>query len=177
MPPLELLALTFNFNRRNYKQCFSPRCIQDRYVFTETTNFPRLTFVFGRTLDPLSRRRIQSQLPAVVFFRRVGDPNCEVVACFVKQGCFEIDVNHRVLDAFVTEQLLDVNDVFCLVVFHCGFPVTEGCEAYFLYAWVVEFSRHVFALLIEVCRGARIVEDSVAVFFEGADSLEKFVGY
>lgn len=37
-----------------------------------------------------------------------------------------MSVGERVLNAFVSEELHDVDDVPCAVVLHGGFPVAEG---------------------------------------------------
>jgi hypothetical protein len=44
--------------------------------------------------------------------------------------CYELRVDEGVFDVFVAEQAHDVEDVFGSVVFHGGFPVSEGVEGY-----------------------------------------------
>jgi len=49
---------------------------------------------------------------------------------FVVFEVYELGVDEGVLDASVSEDLHDVEDVFCAVVFHGCFPVAKGVEAY-----------------------------------------------
>jgi hypothetical protein len=50
----------------------------------------------------------------------------------------------------VTEQLLDVEDIFGFMLFHGCFPVSECVQVYFFEAWVLEFESDAFVCLVEV---------------------------
>jgi len=52
----------------------------------------------------------------------------------------KLGVYEGVFDVSVSEELHDVENVFCFVIFHRGFPVSECVEGYLHYSWVFEFS-------------------------------------
>ena len=53
---------------------------------------------------------------------------------FVVLKAYQLSVEKRVLDVFVSEHFHDVQDVFGFGVFHRGFPVSERVEVDFVYA-------------------------------------------
>jgi len=59
------------------------------------------------------------------------------------------------LKIFMAQDFFDVNRVFCLVVFHRAFPVSEGVEVDLQYSWVAQFSCYSLSLEVEV--GAHVV--------------------
>ena len=42
----------------------------------------------------------------------------------------------------MAEDLFHVEDVFCFVLFHCGFPMAECVACYLVESWVFEFSGY-----------------------------------
>ena len=71
---------------------------------------------------------------------------------FVALEIHELRVEFGVEDAFVSQDLLDVQQAPCFCVFHCGFPVAEGVECYLIYAFAGEFVSHSFSLaLVRSC--------------------------
>lgn len=56
----------------------------------------------------------------------MGDPD----GVFVVSEVYELRVDERIVDVFVSQHFHDVENVFGFVVFHGGFPVAESVEAY-----------------------------------------------
>ena len=50
----------------------------------------------------------------------------------------------------MAEDFFYMQDVSGLVVFHCGFPVSERVQAYLFESWVLEFECYAFACFVEV---------------------------
>ena len=60
-----------------------------------------------------------------------------------------MSVDHGAVDASVTEQLLNVEDILRVVVLHRGFPVAECMETYLKQSWVVKLFCKSFSLNVE----------------------------
>jgi hypothetical protein len=48
---------------------------------------------------------------------------CDLRDELVVMNVYQVRVDQGILDVFVAENIHDVEDVSCAVVFHCGFPV------------------------------------------------------
>ncbi len=61
-----------------------------------------------------------------------------------------MDVYHCVLDAFVSKDLLYVQEIAGAMIFHCAFPMGECCEVDFEKSGVSKSFSNPFALPSEV---------------------------
>ena len=59
-------------------------------------------------------------------------------------------VDEGVLDVLVSEHVHDVKNVFCSMILHSGFPMSQCFEAYLLESWVLEFVCDASSLEAEV---------------------------
>jgi len=53
----------------------------------------------------------------------------KIVFFGLEYAVFQGYVDCCVLDVFVSEESLDMEYVVCFMVFHCGFPMSEGVES------------------------------------------------
>jgi hypothetical protein len=95
---------------------------------------------------------------------------------------FEVDqmrVDEGVVDVSVTEELHDVKNVLGLVVFHCGFPVSEGVEFDLEEPWVLQLGGGAFALYLVCLSHCRRVwvEQSWHILWQGLDHAHEPDGY
>ena len=64
-----------------------------------------------------------------------------IVASALEKASFNVDVYHCVLDAFMSEELLNVERVFCFMIKHCAFPMSQCVKGDPFDSWVVRFLR------------------------------------
>ena len=116
-------------------------------MFAFSVNLVAVSFgdVFESSLDKL-----------LVFFYRVGDP----VRVFVVSEVDELRVNKRVIDVPVAEHFHDVEEVFRLVVFHCGFPMPKEKKLKFLEGFGHRCRPPLLLVTLEVIFGGNTLEEA-----------------
>ena len=67
-----------------------------------------------------------------------------------QKGLFITDVYHCVLDAFVSKDLLYIQEIAGAVIFHCTLPMSECCKADFETSGFLRFQQS-FALHALTC--------------------------
>ena len=97
----------------------------------------------------------------------MGDFRCVIVVFEVD----EVSIDQRVVDASVSQDLHNVEDVFRFVVFHRGFVVSKSVKTDLHQSWILHFECDLFALsLVALSHYVWIGwEQGLRVFWQGVE--------
>lgn len=67
---------------------------------------------------------------------RHGSSDVVLIVKLLEEKRFQMDIDFGVFHSFVAEQLFDMKEVMCAVIFGCAFPVADGSAGDSFKPWI-----------------------------------------